>query len=86
MTLNNPYIILGNVILGFSFGVFVRLKWNAVLAGLTAFAIQVPWLWITDVYLMKMPTNLVIGIIIALFLSNIVWSFAADKSKRYFYD
>ena len=57
IALNNPYILIGNMILGFFIGFFIRLKWNIILAVLTAYLIQLPWLWLTDIYLAHMPVK-----------------------------
>ena len=72
--LGNPYIAIGNMILGFFVGFFFRLKWNLVLAVLTAYLIQLPWLYYSDVYLAGMPVKVVYGVIITLFISNMVWA------------
>jgi len=83
VTLNNPYIIVGNMILGFFVGFFVRLKWNIILAVLMAYLIQLPWLYYSDIYLAHMPVKVVHGVIIALFVSNIIWGAVAGWSSRY---
>jgi len=72
--LNNPYILVGNVILGFFVGVLFRLNWNIVLAALGAYLIQMPWLYYSDIYLAHMPVKVVYGVIIALFFSDILWA------------
>ena len=82
IALNNPYIIIGNIILGTLFGIFIRLKWNIIIAALTAYLIQMPWLYVTDVYLAHMPVNIVKGIIIALFFSNILWAAIAGLTYK----
>jgi uncharacterized membrane protein len=74
ISLNNPYILIGNIILGFFVGFFTRLKWNVILAVLTAYLIQLPWLYYSDIYLAHMPVKVVQGLILALFLSNTLWS------------
>lgn len=81
--LNNPYIIIGNIILGTLFSLFIRLKWNVILAVLTAYLIQLPWLWVTDIYLAHMPVNIVKGVVVALFFSNLLWASIASWSSRY---
>jgi hypothetical protein len=80
--LNNPYLIIGNIILGTLFGLFIRLKWNVILAVLTAYIIQLPWLLYTDIYLINMPVNIVKGIVIALFVSNILWAAIAGLTWK----
>jgi len=83
IALNNPYIIIGNMILGGLFGLFIRLRWNVLLAVLTAYLIQLPWLIITDIYLAHMPVNIVKGIVIALLISNIFWATIAGWSSKH---
>jgi uncharacterized membrane protein len=82
IALNNPYIIIGNILLGTLFGIFIRLKWNIIIAVLTAYLIQLPWLWLTDIYLANMPINIVKGIVIALLLSNILWAAIAGITAK----
>jgi hypothetical protein len=80
IALNNPYVIIGNIILGFFFGLFIRLKWGALKSLLTAYAIQLPWLIITDIYFANMPKSAVGAIVIALLISNIIWAFLAKAT------
>jgi len=75
IALGNPYIVIGNVLLGFFTGVFAK-RTHVVLAVLGAYAIQVPWLYFTDL-LVGMPEPVVRGVIVSLLLSNIVWAFVA---------
>ena len=82
IALNNPYLIVGNIILGTLFGLFIRLKWNIILAALTAYIIQLPWLLYTDIYLLNMPINIVKGIVIALLISNILWAIVAGLTWK----
>jgi uncharacterized membrane protein len=72
--MNNPYIVVGNMILGLFAGIFFRKGFNLIIAALLAFAIQLPWLFFTDLYLVKMPIIVVSGLIVALFISHIVWA------------
>ncbi len=83
ITLNNPYIIIGNMILGFFVGFFTRLKWNTILAVLAAFLIQLPWLYYSDIYLAHMPVNIVYSLIIALFFSNLLWAIVAHYTAKH---
>ena len=83
LLLNNPYIIFGNIILGFFFGYFAKNKKIHVLPAMfIAYAIQLPWLYVTDIYLAKMPLPAVQGVIIALLASNILWAYLAGKSYK----
>ncbi|MDP2750306.1 MAG: hypothetical protein Q8O89_05740 [Nanoarchaeota archaeon] len=82
VALNNPYIIIGNIILGVLVGVFVRLKLHVIIAVLLAYAMQLPWLWYSDIYLAGMPIRAVQLIVVALFLSNVIWGFVAWKTHK----
>ena len=81
-TMHNPYIIVGNVILGFFVGFFVRLGWHTLLAVLTAYLIQLPWLIITDYYLVSLPFVFIMNLIIALAISNLVWGLLAHYAVK----
>jgi len=81
VALNNPYILIGNIILGVFVGLFYK-KMNVILAVLLAYSIQLPWLWFSDIYLAGMPVNLVKGIVIGLFISNIVMALIAMATAK----
>lgn len=82
MITSNPYIIIGNMILGFVAGYLIRLKWNIIVATLTAFMIQMPWLILSDYYFMGLSTTFIIGLIIALAISNTIWATLAYYSRN----
>lgn len=73
----NPYLIIGNMILGFCVGLFIRMKFNTVLAVLTAFAIQLILLVPADYYLMHLPMTFILLLITTLAISNTIWAVAA---------
>jgi len=75
IALGNPFVIGGNVILGFFAGTFAK-KQNFLVAAMAAFAIQLPWLYFTDLAV-GMPESAVMGVMAALFFSNIVWAAGA---------
>ncbi len=77
VAMGNPYIVIGNIILGIVAGVLIRKGVGIVPAAMAGFAVQIPWIWVTDVYLMKMPVAIVTGIIFTLLLSNLIWATAA---------
>lgn len=77
VTMGNPYIIVGNIILGIVTGLLIRKGVGIVPAAMAGFAVQIPWIWISDVYFMKMPAAIVTGIIFTLLLSNLIWAIAA---------
>ena len=72
----------GNIILGFMSGYFMRRGLGVILSVLLAFAIQLPWLYLSDVYLAGMPRALVVNIMIALFATNIVWATVARYTYK----
>ncbi len=80
IALNNPYIVVGNIILGFFTGVFAK-RTKIVFAVLGAYAIQVPWLYFTDL-LAGMAEPVVRGAIVALLFSNIVWAVIAGLTYK----
>lgn len=81
LVLNNPYILIGNVILGFSTGLLFRKGIHPVLAAMGAYIIQIPWLWVSDIYWAGMPQMAVEKVVIALLVSNLVWALVAWKTK-----
>ena len=69
---SNPYILLGNAILGFFTGlIYSYLKKTKkrhiipqTLSVLAAYLIQLPYLYITDVYFMPIPSQVVLTVIL----------------------
>ncbi|MEE8322730.1 MAG: ECF transporter S component [Candidatus Bathyarchaeia archaeon] len=69
---SNPYILLGNAILGFFTGlIYSYLKKTKkrqiipqTLSVLAAYLIQLPYLYITDVYFMPIPSQIVLTVIL----------------------
>lgn len=82
VAMGNPYIVVGNIILGFTAGFLIRKGFGMVTSALAAFAMQLPWLWATDVYIMGMPPKIVGGIVVALLISNIIWAVTAKLTYR----
>lgn len=81
LTPSNPYILFGNGILGFFIGLFyLRLKKTGgrpiipqVISVLGAYVVQFPYVYVTDVYFMSMPSTLVLTVILPkLLLENVV--------------
>ena len=76
----NPYILGGNAILGFFTGLFYSkirgMKARSIvpqtLAVLAAYAVQAPYLFFTDVYLMAMPVPIVLAILAVLLLEDMI--------------
>lgn len=80
MMLSNPYIIIGNIILGSITGILFRKGFNLIFAVLIAYLVQIPFLWISDIYWAGMPAALVKKVIIALLISNLFWAVTAKLS------
>ncbi|MFH1316390.1 MAG: ECF transporter S component [Candidatus Woesearchaeota archaeon] len=76
--MGNPYIAIGNAILGFFAGLFLRYGIKTVLAVLLAYAIQLPWLVLTDYYLVGLSAVFIQSLAIALLVSNLIWAVAVD--------
>jgi uncharacterized membrane protein len=72
LTPANPYILFGNAILGYFTGYFFsnlkKMKTRPiiphVISVLAAFLVQAPYLYLTDVYLILIPSNVVLTIIL----------------------
>ncbi len=75
---HNPYIILGNAILGFGAGYFAK-RLGAFRAAMAGFAIQLPYLVITDLYLVHMPFPVLQNVLIALLVTNIACALVAAR-------
>lgn len=76
----NPYILIGNAILGFMTGAFysrlkkmrVRQIIPQVISVLGAYIVQFPYVYVTDVYLMFMPSYVVLAIILKLLIEDAI--------------
>ncbi len=76
----NLYILLGNGLLGFFTGLFylylgkmrVRSIIPQVISVLGAYIIQAPYVYVTDVYLVKMLPSLVLTILVKLLLEDVI--------------
>lgn len=77
LIVGNPYIIFGNAILGFLVGLFSKFGWNVFSSIAFAYCLQLPWLIITDYYLMHLSTAFIGKLVISLALSNIIWAITA---------
>jgi len=68
----NPYLLIGNATLGFFAGLlYFRLKKikgrpivSQIISVLGAYIIQFPYVYLTDVYLMAMPSAMVLTVIL----------------------
>lgn len=76
----NPYIPLGNAILGSFTGLFYsglrkmvkKPIVPQVISAMSAFVVQAPYTYVTDVYLMSMPPPVVYGILLKLLVEDLI--------------
>lgn len=80
--MHNPYLVVGNALLGFLVGLFARYGMHTMLAVALAFLIQLLWLIPSDIYLAHLPLAVITGLVIALMVSNIIWAIVAESSVR----
>jgi uncharacterized membrane protein len=74
----NPYIIVGNALLGSVAGLLLKRGVSIVPAIWLAYAVQLPWLIATDYYLVGLPAPFIKALVIGLFISNTVWALVAQ--------
>ncbi len=75
--LSNPFILFGNALLGFFTGHFTEKGFRPVVAVMLAFAIQLPWLVVTDHLFMGLSWSFIGALVLSLAVSNLVWAVAA---------
>lgn len=83
LSMHNPYIIGGNIILGFITGLCLKKNLHVVPAVLLAFIVQLPWLYLTDVYLIQKPPGAVLRLILSLLFSNLLWAILAGYTSKF---
>lgn len=74
LMLGNPYLIVGNVILGVMTGVFIRKSFNIIPAVLLAYACQLPWLIVSDYFFLGLSAEFIARLVVVLFLGNLLWA------------
>ncbi len=82
LKLGNPYVVVGNMVLGYAAGYLARRGWNPFRAAMTAYMIQLPWLVLTDIYLVGMSATAVSGVVVSLAASNMALAIFAGKSRQ----
>lgn len=75
----NPYIILFNILLGYSFGKFY--KTNPISALIKSVLVVYPLITFFDFYVVRMAPKLILTLIISLSITNILWVIVAKKIK-----
>ncbi|HOG16824.1 MAG TPA: ECF transporter S component [Syntrophales bacterium] len=79
--LANPYLAVGNALLGFFTGFFARRGVPAVVAVWLAFAVQLPWLVLTDYFFAGLSMEFIGTLVVALLVSNTVWAVVAASTS-----
>lgn len=72
--LGNPYLMLGNAILGFCTGIFYRKTDKLMFSVFLAFICQLPWLIVSDYYFMHLSGEFILRLVVVLFLADILWA------------
>jgi hypothetical protein len=74
LLLGNPYLIVGNALFGLLTGIFYNKTNKIILSVLLAFLCELPWLILTDYYLVHLSAEFITKLIIVLFLANVLWA------------
>jgi hypothetical protein len=80
--MSNPYLVIGNAILGAAFGYAITKKaewWRAASFGLV---MQIPWLVATDYLLIGMPMLAIMMLVASLILSDLLWAYIASHISK----
>lgn len=72
--LGNPYILVGNALFGLLFAVFYKKSNKIVPSVLLAYLCELPWLILTDYYLVRLPLIFIAQLVVVLFLANVLWA------------
>jgi len=83
VVMHNPYIIILNMILGLLVGIFVKYGFNIVLSVFLAYLLQLPFLFLLDIYLAHLPLVAVSMIALSLLVSNLLWAIVVGLTKKY---
>jgi hypothetical protein len=76
--LGNPYIIVGNALFGLLVAMFYKKSNKILLSVILAYLCELPWLILTDYYLVRLPTVFIARLVVVLFLVNILWALLID--------
>jgi len=79
LTLSNPYLMIGNGILGFFTGWFLHRGIRPLFAVWIAFCLQLLWLVPADYFLAGLSLSFIQGLVLVLFLSNTLWAVVAAR-------
>lgn len=74
LLLGNPYLIIGNALFGLFTGIFYTKTNKIIPSALMAFICEIPWLIVSDYYLMRLPAEFIAKLVVVLFLTNLLWA------------
>lgn len=80
--LGNPYIIMGNALFGMLAAVFYKKTGKLVPSVLLAYMCELPWLILTDYYLVHLPADFITKLAVVLLLGNILWATLIQLSLK----
>ncbi len=80
--LGNPYLIVGNAILGLMSGYFFQKFPRMLVSAALAFACQLPWLIVSDYFFMGLPAGFIARLAVVLFLGNLLWALLIDLAMK----
>jgi hypothetical protein len=80
--LGNPYLIVGNALMGFLTGVFFRKTSKIIPSAMLAFACQLPWLIVSDYYFVGLPAMFIAKLAVVLFLGNLLWALLTSLGMK----
>ena len=72
--LGNPYILVGNALFGLLIAVFYKKSGKILSSVMLAYLCELPWLILTDYYLVRLPLIFIAQLVVVLFLANILWA------------
>ena len=80
--LGNPYILVGNALFGLLIAVFYKKSNKIVPSVLLAYLCELPWLILTDYYLVHLPSVFIAKLVVVLLLANILWAVLINISIK----
>jgi len=80
--LGNPYILVGNALFGLLIAVFYKKNDKIVPSVLLAYLCELPWLILTDYYLVHLSSTFIAKLILVLFLANVLWAVLINISMK----
>jgi hypothetical protein len=79
----NPYILVGNALFGLLIAVFYKKSNKIVPSVLLAYLCELPWIILTDYYLVHLPSAFIAKLVVVLLLANILWAVLINISIKH---